>query len=296
VEQEVSNYLYASKQHKTSRHSAHSSGAVLDLLRAQDIRILVISSIVLQIAQQLSGINAVFYYSTTFFEGIIDNPLHGTILIGFINLLATILALKLMDNTERRTLLLISSIGMIVSMVFINLALLGVVPRILSLFFILVFVSSFAIGLGPIPWLIVAEMFDSKYVATAMSLACIINWLCNFLVGLTFPFLLKALQSYVFTPFLLILVLSSLFIYKYLPETHGKTVEEVYYAVQRESNMRGSSNRSGSGGMVKKKSLDAFEESMVDMPVIQAVEMLNYNDGLDDSTYKWKGKEQANLT
>ena len=45
------------------------------------------------------------------------------------------------------------------------------------------------IGLGPVPWLIVAEMFDSKYVATAMSMACIANWSCNFIVGVTFPYL-----------------------------------------------------------------------------------------------------------
>jgi hypothetical protein len=51
------------------------------------------------------------------------------------------------------------------------------------------------IGLGPIPWLIVAEMFDAKYVATAMSMACIVNWACNFLVGLCFPFIQQALGT-----------------------------------------------------------------------------------------------------
>jgi SP family facilitated glucose transporter-like MFS transporter 3 len=259
VEQEVQNYLFASKQHKTGRSSAHSSGAMWDLLKTSDIRILVVSSVVLQIAQQLSGINAVFYYSTSFFQGVIDNPLMGTTLVGFVNLLATILALKLMDNTERRTLLLWSSGGMIFSMIAINLALLDIVNRNFALIAILLFVTSFAIGLGPIPWLIVAELFDSKYVATAMSLACIVNWTCNFIVGLSFPFCRKYLGAYSFSPFCLVLILSLLFIYFYLPETHGKTVEEVHREITKYR---------------RKKSIDLFEESVVDMPVIQAVEML----------------------
>jgi SP family facilitated glucose transporter-like MFS transporter 3 len=263
VEQEVQNYLYASKQHKTARSSAHSSGAMLDLMRAKDIRILVVSSVVLQIAQQLSGINAVFYYSTTFFQGVIDNPLQGTTLIGVVNLLATILALKLMDNTERRTLLLWSAGGMILAMVLINLALLNIINRGLALGALLLFVTAFAIGLGPIPWLIVAELFDSKYVATAMSLACIVNWSCNFIVGLSFPFCTKYLGAYSFSPFCVVLILSLLFIYFYLPETHGKTVEEVYREITKHR---------------RKKSVDAFEDNIVDMPVIQAVEMLNFGD------------------
>ena len=78
---------------------------------------------------------------------------------------------------------------MIVSTAFIILAMLGYVWNIVALLAVMAFVSFFEIGLGPIPWLIVAEMFDAKYVATAMSMACITNWACNFFVGLSFPFI-----------------------------------------------------------------------------------------------------------
>eukprot|EP01040_Poterioochromonas_malhamensis_P012332 gene12332-13484_t len=279
VEQEVQNYLFASKQHKTARSSAHSSGALFDLLKAKDIRILVVSSVVLQIAQQLSGINAVFYYSTTFFRGVIDNPLLGTTLIGIVNLLATILALKLMDNTERRTLLLWSALGSILAMLLIMAALSEVINRAFSLGAMLLFVTSFAVGLGPIPWLIVAEMFDSKYVATAMSLACIVNWTCNFIVGLSFPFCTQYLGPYSFAPFCFILLISVVFIYFYLPETHGKTIEEVYREVTRNRRSRSYAGvLSARHADQRKQSVDSYAENLVDLPVIQAVEMLDYRD------------------
>jgi len=289
VEQEVQNYLFASARHKTARHSAHSPGAVFDLLMAKDMRILLISSIVLQLAQQLSGINAVFYYSTTFFQGVISNPLLGTTAIGVVNLIATIAALKLMDSTERRTLLLGSGVGMICSMVIIILALLSYLPQYLALLGTLFFVTSFAIGLGPIPWLIVAELFDAKYVATAMSLACIVNWTCNFIVGLSFPFCQQYLGPYSFAPFCLILICCLVFIYIYLPETHGKSVEEIYRQVAittpTSSFYQGmsSSGRCTSGSARERcNTMDDFEDALVDLPVIQAVEMLKSHDSWDE--------------
>lgn len=168
-----------------------------------------------------------FYYSSTFFEGVIDNPLQGTTIVAFVNVIATYVALKLMDNTNRRTLILWSSGGMLVSTFFIIAALLEFIPKSIALIAVMAFVSFFEIGLGPIPWLIVAEMFDAKYVATAMSLACIVNWACNFLVGLLFPLMQEALGPLSFAPFALVLVFAFLFSYFYLPETHGKTVEEI---------------------------------------------------------------------
>lgn len=169
----------------------------------------------------------VFYYSSTFFEGVIDNPLQGTTIVAFVNVVATYVALKLMDNTNRRTLILWSSGGMLISTFVIIAALLEVIPKSVALVAVMAFVSFFEIGLGPIPWLIVAEMFDAKYVATAMSLACIVNWGCNFLVGLLFPIMQASLGPLSFGPFGMVLVFTFLFSYFYLPETHGKTVDEI---------------------------------------------------------------------
>lgn len=81
--------------------------------------------------------------------------------------------------------------------------------------------------LGPIPWLIVAEMFDTKYVATAMSISSIVNWLGNFAVGLGFPFMSVYLGSWSFGPFIITLLIIFVFSHFFLIETLGKSVEEV---------------------------------------------------------------------
>jgi SP family facilitated glucose transporter-like MFS transporter 3 len=168
--------IIIANRHKTSHQSAHSKGAIADLLYSKELKVLVVSSIVLQMAQQLCGINAVFYYSTSFFQGRIDNPLLGTTLVALVNVIATYVALIIMDKTKRRHLLLISAGGMLISTILIIAALLEVLPNSVALFSVMAFVSFFELGLGPIPWLIVAEMFDSKYVPTAMSISCVVNW------------------------------------------------------------------------------------------------------------------------
>ena len=133
-----------------------------------------------------------------------------------------------MDNTARRTLILWSSGGMILSTMLITFALEGSVDKGGALFGVMSFVSFFEIGLGPVPWLIVAEMFDAKYVATAMSIACVVNWACNFLVGLCFPFIHLYFGIYCFVPFGVVLAITFLFTYFYLPETHGRSVEDIH--------------------------------------------------------------------
>lgn len=86
-------------------------GAVWDLIKDKRVRLLVVSFVILHTSQQLSGINAVFYYSTSFFEGIISDPLIGTAAVGVVNVVATYVALKLMDKTGRVTLMLWSTGG-----------------------------------------------------------------------------------------------------------------------------------------------------------------------------------------
>ena len=125
-------------------------------------RLLVVSFVILHAAQQLTGINAIFYYSNSFFVGIIDNPLVGTTLVGVINVVATYVALQLMDKAGRVPLILWSAGGMLASTVVVTLSLLGLLPNVVAVFGVMAFVTFFEIGLGPIPWLIVAEMFDAK--------------------------------------------------------------------------------------------------------------------------------------
>jgi MFS transporter, SP family, solute carrier family 2 (facilitated glucose transporter), member 3 len=172
-----------------------------------------------QICQQFSGINIVFYYSSRLLEGLISSPLMGTILLSVVNVAATYLSLVLMDHTKRRTLLIISDSGMLLSLFITTLALYSnFIPNLVAFLGLIVFVVLFELGLGPIPLLIAAELFDVGSVGSAMSLACICHWICNFLVGISFPFLLQQLGARCFLPYLFLLMAGLIFILVFFDE------------------------------------------------------------------------------
>ena len=164
IEIEVNHFISASHAQRFDDNDDHTSSplALVAMLMDKQIQRLLVCSLFLQMAQQLSGINAVFYYSTMFFDGLIESPLLGTTIVGGVNVLATYVALLLMENNNRRTLILWSAAGMLISSIALVLCLLGLFSKMASLFFVITYVSFFEIGLGPIPWLIVAEMFEAK--------------------------------------------------------------------------------------------------------------------------------------
>ncbi len=231
VEVEVGNFVIgeaAQHQDKVKQYDV-----LKEMISHRKLRALLMSSLLLQMGQQLCGINAVFYYSTSFFEGVIDNPMVGTTIVGAVNVLATYVALLLMDSCGRRSLILWSSGGMFLSCVVIVLSLLGYFSNVLALLAVNSYVSFFEIGLGPIPWLIVAEMFEGKYVAVAMSLCSQLNWACNFIIGLVFPWMNENLGPYSFVPFASVLALVFVFALTILPETQGKTPSELVAEMTR---------------------------------------------------------------
>jgi MFS transporter, SP family, solute carrier family 2 (facilitated glucose transporter), member 3 len=123
-----------------------SQTAVLkEMLHQPKIRSMLLSCLVLQLAQQLCGINAVFYYSTTFFEGIIDDPLVGTTIVGVVNVAATWAVLFMMDSYGRKTLILWSSGGMFLSCIVIVLSLLGYLNHVIALVAVNSYVAFFEV-------------------------------------------------------------------------------------------------------------------------------------------------------
>lgn len=229
IVEEISSIIEAVRIHKEQEQESTSrQGSVSDLIAAREYRGLLVAAVGLQLAQQLCGINAVFYYSTSFLRGVVDDPLMGTCLINLVNVIATYFALTIMDRSRRKHLLLISSVGMAISCVLLVVASIGYTTKVIALVAVMLFVTFFEIGLGPIPWLIVAESFDAKYVASAMSLTCVVNWSCNFIVGLTFPHMQVALGPYVFAPFAVVLLVVTFFCHFFVIESFGRTVEEVF--------------------------------------------------------------------
>ena len=249
VEMELGNYAMGeAAQHQDD---PNQNNVIKEMLSHRKIRMLLVSSLVLQMGQQFCGINAVFYYSTAFFEGVIDNPLLGTTIVGFVNVIATYAALLLMDSCGRRTLILWSSGGMFFSCVVIVLSLLGYFSNIMALVAVNVYVGFFEIGLGPIPWLIVAEMFEGKYVAVAMSLCSQLNWACNFIVGLAFPLMNEHLGPYSFVPFAVVLALTFVYAMFVLPETQGTTPDQLVAEMVKRNSMAViyQSNEGGAGAI-----------------------------------------------
>uniref|UniRef100_A0A6U6GVL9 Hexose transporter 1 n=1 Tax=Odontella aurita TaxID=265563 RepID=A0A6U6GVL9_9STRA len=207
--------------------------SILSFLTDPRNRIPVISSLLFPIAQQLSGINAVFYYSTMFFEGVIDDPKSGTVAAFAVNVVATLLALPLMDRYGRRTLLSLSAGGMFTCCVILTFALEGFLPNNITFAAVLLYICSFGLGLGCIPFFLISELIEPEFFGRMQSLAMTTNWLCNFLVGMGFPFMVEHLGSFSFIPFAVNLFFTLVYAIVWLPETRSKSLHEVMGDIER---------------------------------------------------------------
>ncbi|XP_029958992.1 solute carrier family 2, facilitated glucose transporter member 3 isoform X1 [Salarias fasciatus] len=206
---------------------------VLELFRSPNYRQPIIIAIILQLSQQLSGINAVFYYSTNIFKTAgVTEPIYATIGAGVVNTVFTVVSLFLVERAGRRTLHLIGLGGMAVSAVLMTISLALVQEKNTSLSYLAIvavfgFVASFEMGPGPIPWFIVAELFSQGPRPAAMAVSGCSNWTANFLVGLGFPKLAEICGAYVFLIFVALLVLFFTFTYLRVPETKGRTFDDI---------------------------------------------------------------------
>lgn len=206
-----------------------------ELLTSPVLRYPLIISIIMQLSQQLSGINAVLYYSTDLFQtksGLVEEiAKFMTIGIGIIMVVMTIVTIPLMDKMGRRSLHLYGLGGMFIFSVFITISFLAKEMidwmSYLSVVSMLGFVVFFAVGPGSIPWLITAELFSQGPRPAAMSIAVLVNWTANFLVGIGFYTLDTALGNYTFLPFSVLLAFFWIFTYQKVPETKNKTFDEI---------------------------------------------------------------------
>ncbi len=193
----------------------------------------------LSMLQQLTGINAVLYYGADIFEKALgfdqEDVLGRQILLAGVNLVCTFIAMYTVDKLGRKPLIYIGSFGMIVGFLLLGLSLMFQQIGLLSLIGILVFIGSFALSMGPIVWVLLAEIFPNKIRSLAMSVAVAAQWAMNFIVSQTFPVVMDSdtnkdhfwngsLPYFIFMVFIvLIIVLTK----KYIPETKGKSLEEL---------------------------------------------------------------------
>lgn len=224
------------------RMSQEKQATVLELFRSPNYQQPIMISIMLQLSQQLSGINAVFYYSTGIFKDAgVKEPIYATIGAGVVNTIFTVVSLFLVERAGRRTLHMIGLGGMACCSILMTISLLLKDDynwmSFLCIGAILVFVAFFEIGPGPIPWFIVAELFSQGPRPAAMAVAGCSNWTSNFLVGLLFPSAAKYLGPYVFIVFTGFLVIFLVFTYFKVPETRGRTFEDITRGFEGQAHM-----------------------------------------------------------
>jgi hypothetical protein len=195
-----------------------------------------LTTVVLQFAQALSGVNAVFFYSSKMFAkaGIAPRYIpYANIGTGTINVIATIVSLSLIDKLGRRVLILypmivmVAVFGALTVLVQVNETRNSAALGLITVIFILIFIVCFAVGLGPIPYLYGTEVCRPEARDGVQSLGLVANYLGNILLSLFFPALNSILGGYVFLIFLVVVLLNVIFLWIKMPETKNKSVDEV---------------------------------------------------------------------
>lgn len=184
--------------------------------------------------QQITGINTVIYYAPQIFQiagySTAEKAIQATLIVGIVNVVMTLIALWLIDRLGRRPLMIGGLIGMAASLAILGFSFFGtsVAVEAAALGSLIVYVSFFALSLGPCAWLIISEIFPQGIRGRAMGIAVFSNWLSNYVVSLSFLSLLEWLGSgQTFLLYAAICLLGLWFVYKMVPETRGKTLEAI---------------------------------------------------------------------
>ncbi|TDG99735.1 hypothetical protein EPR50_G00197230 [Perca flavescens] len=229
--QEVGSMLAEMKEEKR-KMDMERKVSILELFRSPLYRQPIFISILLQLSQQLSGVNAIFYYSTSIFmKAGVQSPVYATIGAGVVNCAFTVVSLFLIERMGRRTLHMLGLGGMCICAIVMTtaLALLDSVPWMsyISMLSIFGFVAFFEIGPGPIPWFYVAELFSQGPRPAAMAVAGFSNWTANFIIGMCFQYVADVCGPYVFLIFAALLLFFLIFTFFRVPETRGKTFDQI---------------------------------------------------------------------
>lgn len=243
-------------QIKTNIEKEKEQPSILKVLGAKWVRPALIIGVGIMLVQQLTGINTIIYYSPTIFEmagfgAEAGDPVYNAILpslpIGFVNVLFTIVSIYLVDRWGRKPLLYLGLIGMVVALIALGIGFtfhgsIGGALKWISFVSMIIYIPFFAISLGPIAWLLISEVYPTKIRGLGMSIATMVNWVANFLVANTFLSLGRAVTGEMAHPagegtlvnpggaffiYAVIGIIGLIFVYSYIPETKGHSLEKI---------------------------------------------------------------------
>lgn len=207
-----------------------------ELFRPQ-LRVVLVLGIALAVLQQVTGINVFLYYAPEIFKQLgsgVDTALLQTVVVGFVNLAFTVIAIRTVDRLGRKPLMIGGAVGMGVSLLSMGLAAQLQSYSIWVMTFILGYIACFALSVGPVTWVILSEIFPTKIRGRALSIATFGLWTANLVVSQTFPMMDEnpwliehfnhGLPFYIYALFCVVL---AVIVWKFIPETKGRTLEEI---------------------------------------------------------------------
>ncbi len=227
----------AKKQQAAIREAVAVESGSLAMLLQPGMRIVLVIGVTLAVLQQVTGINVILYYAPVIFKKLgstTETAFLQTVVVGAVNLTVTIVAIWTVDRLGRKPLMIIGAFGMGLCLWAFGLAAYFEKTGAWVLVFILGYIASFALSLGPVVWVVLSEIFPTRIRGRAMALATICLWAANFVVSQTFPimnenrFLVdKFHHGFPFWIYGTLCGVTVLFVWFFVPETKRKTLEEI---------------------------------------------------------------------
>jgi len=184
--------------------------------------------IMLSVLQQIVGINAVLYFAPRIFESMgVRDPMIITVLMGVVNISFTLLAIFTVERLGRKPLLITGSALMAAGALGVAFTNMVTMPAWVAVVSILLYSASFMFSWGPICWVYMSELFPNTIRSQATAIAVAFQWISNFVVSSTFVPLYNYSHALAYIIYGVVCVLAALFVWKLVPETKGKTLEEI---------------------------------------------------------------------
>ncbi|MDP3912596.1 MAG: sugar porter family MFS transporter [Bacteroidota bacterium] len=229
----IGGHDYALQEQKEIAETLHGTDSKIDWksLKSKKVRPVLVLGIVLAVFQQWCGINVIFNYAEEIFTSAgysVGDMLFNIVITGTVNLIFTLLAMRMVDSWGRRKLMLLGSIGLALIYFMLGTSYFFELKGLAILVLVMLAIATYAMTLAPITWVVLSEIFPNKIRGAAMALATTALWSACFVLTYTFPILNKLLDaSGTFWLYGFICLSGFLFILKKLPETKGKSLEEI---------------------------------------------------------------------